>query len=395
VPHPFPANDRFAYPEPDDGRDLRLDFLRGLIMIYVIIVHMEYYSLLSMFAWGRLGLVSSAEGFVSLSGLVLGLVCQRRLAREGMQATFRKLWQRSWQLYKAHVVVILSIALLGLIPFLDLFELTHWWVPTHRDQAYALYPPPGTHWLELLKQAVLLRIGPHQYQIIGLYVILIAVAPIAVYALHKGKTRWLLGASWALYALNAWLHLRPSGARFEYAFPLLTWQLIFFHGMALGWHREKVLPLITRIPAIPLAAAGMALFFVFIALNAPHPLFWNGPTLSLIPAETFHSLYGNWFQKTPLGLGRLLNNLALFIIAYYLLSRYWRIAHKGLGWLVIPLGQASLYVFTVHIYVILLVSNTPLPGYDSLWINTLLHVGAILLIWWMVKQRVLFGIIPR
>lgn len=108
--------DRLAYPEPDDGRDLRLDFLRGLIMIYVIIVHMEYYSLLSMFAWGRLGLVSSAEGFVSLSGLVLGLVCQRRVIRDGLGATFRKLWLRSWQLYKAHVAVILSIALLGLIP---------------------------------------------------------------------------------------------------------------------------------------------------------------------------------------------------------------------------------------------------------------------------------------
>ncbi|HIP53005.1 MAG TPA: hypothetical protein EYH03_03220 [Chromatiales bacterium] len=387
--------DRLAYPEPDDGRDLRLDFLRGLIMIYVIIVHMEYYSLLSMFAWGRLGLVSSAEGFVSLSGLVLGLVCQRRVIRDGLGATFRKLWLRSWQLYKAHVAVILSIALLGLIPFLNLFELTHWWVPTHRDQVYALYPPEGTSWWEVLRQAFLLRIGPHQYQIIGLYVILIAVGPVAVYALHRKKTPWLLTASWALYALNAWLHLRPSAARFEYAFPLLTWQLLFFHGMALGWHRERILPLITRVPVIPITAGVLALGFIFLALNAPNPVFWEGPTLSLVPAETYHWMYQKWFEKTPLGLGRLLNNLALFIVAYYLLSRYWKIADKGLGWLLIPLGQASLYVFTIHVYVILVVSNTPLPGYDSLMVNTLLHVGAILLIWWMVKQRILFGIIPR
>ena len=33
-------NDRWAYPAKDK-RDLRLDFMRGLIMVYVLVVHIE------------------------------------------------------------------------------------------------------------------------------------------------------------------------------------------------------------------------------------------------------------------------------------------------------------------------------------------------------------------
>ncbi|MEJ2246741.1 MAG: OpgC domain-containing protein, partial [Acidobacteriota bacterium] len=70
-------NARWAYPAKDK-RDLRLDFMRGLIMVYVVVVHIECYSLFSLFAWERLGIISSAEGFVFLSGLVAGLVYGKR-----------------------------------------------------------------------------------------------------------------------------------------------------------------------------------------------------------------------------------------------------------------------------------------------------------------------------
>jgi hypothetical protein len=42
--------------------------------------------------------------------------------------------------------------------------------------------------------------------------------------------------------------------------------------------------------------------------------------------------------KNHLGLGRLVNNVALFIAAYYLLTRYWGWFYLVLGWLLAPLG---------------------------------------------------------
>lgn len=223
---------KWTYPDNQKGRDLRLDFMRGLIMVYVILVHMEYGSLFSMFAWERLGIVSSAEGFVLLSGLVVGLVYKRKLLQEGIQSAAKKLWQRSFQLYRVNIFIILSIALLGLIPFVNVYDVTHWVMPGNPQEAYLLYPQPGAPWWEVLYKALLLQIGPHQFQIIGLYVILLALAPIALYAMYKNKTLLLLLVSWIAYGLNSHYQMRLTGARFEWGFPLLTWQLIlhFFHG---------------------------------------------------------------------------------------------------------------------------------------------------------------------
>ena len=92
----IPAQSRLAYCHIDGSRDLRLDFLRGLIMLVVITVHMEYFSLFSMIAWGRIGYVSSAEGFVALSGIVLGIVYKKRIVREGFKNSALKLWKRSF-----------------------------------------------------------------------------------------------------------------------------------------------------------------------------------------------------------------------------------------------------------------------------------------------------------
>ena len=106
-------------------------------------------------------------------------------------------------------------------------------------------------------------------------------------------------------------------------------------------------------------------------------------------------MYVIWFNKTTLGLGRLLNNAALFVTVYVLLSRYWHLFNKAIGWLVIPLGQASLYVFTLHVYVILLLNNTPIPAQQSFVLNTLVHAGTVLTIWMMIRHKFLYGWIPR
>ena len=389
-------NDRWAYPAKDK-RDLRLDFMRGLIMVYVLVVHIECYSLFSLFAWERLGIISSAEGFVFLSGLVAGLVYGKRAVTEGMKAVVRKLWNRSFQLYRVNVFVILSIAVFGLMPLINVFEVTHWWVPGHPEQSITLYPSASTPWWDIILQAVTLKIGPHQFQIIGLYVALLAIAPAAIYALTRGYTCQLLLLSWALYILNTFLSLRLTTSRFEWGFPLLTWQLLFYNGMAIGYHRERVLGYLVdpKNRWIFTLAVSLSIGFILLGYNNPGTLFWPWRTWSFIGAQTYADMYLTWFNKTTLGLGRLLNNAALFVTVYVLLSRYWYFFNRAIGWLVIPLGQASLYVFTLHVYAILLINNTPIPAQQSFLLNTLVHAGTVLTIWTMVRHKFLFGWIPR
>lgn len=379
------------------GRDLRLDFMRGLVMLVVICVHVEYLSLFSMFMWGRLGWFSSAEGFVLLSGVVLGVVYKKHLLREGFRFAASKLLRRAWQLYRVRVVMALVVLGLSYLPLLNSFEITHWVSPVHPDIVYRLIPPPETPWLEVAKQLLLLQFGPHQFQIIGLYAVLITVSPLVLYLLYRQQTDWILLLSWTVYALNSWMELRPTVATFEYAFPTLSWQLLFFNGMVIGFHQQRVFSFLTDSQQrgwIQLATLLLCLGMLWAQLD-PTPLYWPLPAPQYIEASLYRDIHNALFQKDLLGIGRILNNLVFYIFLFCFISRNWPMCQRYLGWLVIPIGQSSLYVFIWHVYFVLLWSNTPLPQYHNFWLNTLMHTLTIGLIWLMVKQRFLFNVVPR
>jgi hypothetical protein len=67
----------------------------------------------------------------------------------------------------------------------------------------------------------------------------------------------------------------------------------------------------------------------------------------------------------------------------------------------LPLGQAALYSYIVHFFLILLVYNVApalaqLPlGFDEDAFTTALQLGVILLLWSLVRWRVLFRVIPN
>src|SRR5256884_5774640 len=99
----------------DGTRDLRIDWLRGLAMTCVIVNHSKLSSLLSWFSYERFWVVTAAEVFVVLSGVVLGMVYGRRLARDGWPAVVRGLGRRALILYGAFVGVTVSLLALAAI----------------------------------------------------------------------------------------------------------------------------------------------------------------------------------------------------------------------------------------------------------------------------------------
>ena len=73
-----------GWERPLEGkRDLRIDWLRGLAMTCVIVDHSRLWSLLSWFTYERFWIVTAAEVFVVLSGVVLGTVYGDKLLRKG------------------------------------------------------------------------------------------------------------------------------------------------------------------------------------------------------------------------------------------------------------------------------------------------------------------------
>ena len=70
-----------ARPIAAPARDIRFDSLRGLLLVSMAINHLP--SDLRVITDEGVGIVSSAEGFVFLSGVLAGFVYTRRLWREG------------------------------------------------------------------------------------------------------------------------------------------------------------------------------------------------------------------------------------------------------------------------------------------------------------------------
>ncbi|NOT85155.1 MAG: succinyl transferase OpgC [Methylococcaceae bacterium] len=395
----------WAYPEDNATRDLRLDFMRGFVIPLLIVSHFDYFSLFMYVGWERIGVISTAEIFVTLAGIVIGMVYGKKLKKDGFDACLSALLSRAAQLYRVNVFIILCIGFLRYVPFIDTTAVTTFHDP-YRGIDYPLYPSVNDGIFRLLSSALMLRCGPHQFQVVGLYVVLFAlVTPLIFWMLEKKHIKLLLGLSWVLYLINfgmpesqvATAEIRWTGAQFEYAFPLIAWQLVYIHGVVAGYYKKELLDFFKEGCGNIMIYNAFFISFCFILFTLNHPIkeFAEWSKLSLISPETFENLYFNYFQKYKIGPGRLINTVALFISIYAVLTRYWQPFNRAFGWILIPLGQASLYVFFIHIFLLLLVSNTPFPGYHNFFINTTIHFLVLTLIWIMVKTQFLFRWIPR
>lgn len=390
----------WAYPETGATRDLRLDLMRGFVIPLLFASHFEFFSMLMYIGWERLGVVSTAEIFVILSGIVVGMVYGKKIKQDGLAAAMPPLIKRSVELYRISVVMILLVAVIRYIPWIDSSIITTFY-DAPLNQTYQLYPDKNADFSVMISKALLLQIGPHQFQVIGMYVVLfILVTPFVFFMLTRQRVSLLLGISWVVYAIHygaPYQSLRPTGAQFEYAFPLMAWQLVYVHGLVVGYYKQDILAFFRSLLGTWLIRVSLLLSLGFMLLTWNHPLphIPQWIALNIIPAETFHYLSNEYFSKNKIGIGRLLNVVVLFISIYTLLTLCWQPLNRALGWFFIPLGQASLYVFFIHIFLLLAIMNTPLPGYHNFWINTAMHLGLLALVWIMVKKEFLFRWIPH
>src|SRR6266508_2366524 len=67
-----------------DGRDLRIDLLRGFCVFAMVADHIGGPSFLHAVTGGNLFYTSAAEACIFISGLVMGLVYRRMASRDGL-----------------------------------------------------------------------------------------------------------------------------------------------------------------------------------------------------------------------------------------------------------------------------------------------------------------------
>jgi hypothetical protein len=369
------------------GRDLRIDWLRGLAMTLVIINHSRLSSLLSWFSYERFWVVTAAEVFVVLSGVVLGMVYGRRLARDGWLAVIRGLSRRALVLYVSFIAVTVSLMVISLTG-IDV-------------QSVAGGTDPVSEWLAnprgmnaaAWRDLALMRSGPWPFEIVGLYVWLVAAAVPCLLALHVAGWRPVLAVSWALYIAYRIAPHPLTASEFEEVFPIPAWQLLFVHGIAIGYYRDRVSAFVLERSKLltSVAALASAAFIVFALCNpwaaGPSWLHWH-----IVSADRFTQLYGRYFGLSNLGVGRLVNLAVALPLGYAVLTWCWTAASR-LQIVFVTLGQQSLGAFVLHVYALVALQHLPRP--NDYRLNTLLQLAIVVTIAGVLNGIQRLGVSPR
>src|SRR5262245_263522 len=187
----------WQYVGNNTSRDLRIDWLRGLAMTCVIVDHSKLSSLLSWFSYERFWTVTAAEVFVVLSGAVLGMVYGPKLRQGRWTTVARKLGRRAVTLYVAFLAVTISVVLLALAG-VAVQSLTTW---DDRVNGFVEFLNPQTLDAAAWRDILLMRAAPWPFQIVGLYVWLVAAAVPCLLALRFAGWRPVLGVGRVPYLL--------------------------------------------------------------------------------------------------------------------------------------------------------------------------------------------------
>ena len=374
------------------GRIVSLDLMRGWFLVIIILDHLTYFPNGLTFLTGDSRLaVSAAEGFFIISGLVLGIVRGAKLRTQPLMAATRLLWKRTGTLYLTSIIVTMLSLLIS------------WFFIDNKGVKLPL-PLPDGNWLGLAWDIITLQQFYGWADYLRLYALFIAVAPGALWLLRRGKWYIVLGLSLLVWALTP----RPVSELYQ----PLTWQVLFFMAFALGYH----LPEITaRWQSWPLRRRriikrSIATLFVLTLFADAYVTFvahglGDGFHQALAAADT---ALDNQFLKLDLPLPRLALSWLWFAGFFMLFRRFEDRIKRWLGWILLPFGHNSLYVYTMHAFVILVMHLFVAPDYyisdfyftsvDRFYEipgNFALSMSAVALIYLAVKTKFLMKIIPR
>jgi hypothetical protein len=211
---------------PASSRDLRLDFFRGLALIFIFVDHIPE-NILSYFTIQAVQLFDAAEVFIFISGYTAALVYGRTLVTQGPLYATARILSRAWQLYVAHIFLfVIFIAEVS-------YTVTTFNNPMYNDEMRVGDFLEEPH-VAIIK-ALLLQFQPTFLDILPLYILLLVVFPGILFALRSMPTLVLV-ASFLLYLVvqitNFSMPAYPEGH--VWYFNPLAWQFLFVAGAALA-----------------------------------------------------------------------------------------------------------------------------------------------------------------
>jgi len=276
-------------------RDLRIDFFRGLALIFIFVDHIPDNS------WARatlqnFGFSDASEVFVLLAGYSAGLAYWSMSERGDFRGAFQRASRRASEIYVWHIGIFIASAIL-LYAAARLFQYPAY---VNNIALAELSKDP----LRTLGTAMVLFYQPNQMNILPMYVVLMFWLPVALFLLKRSVVLalavsvgiWLVAN---VAGLNLPTHHRNSG----WFFNPFAWQLLFTVGAAASVLVRRGVQLPPR--SALLIPAGAYLLFAFIVVAPWVAVSWL-PDGRLLPRDLLDPM-----SKHDLSGWRLLHVLAL------------------------------------------------------------------------------------
>ncbi len=373
----LPATAAEAAPSPGKQRDLRLDFFRGLALLFIFIDHVPGNALAHV-TMRAFGLSDAAEAFVLIAGFAAMLAYGQVFATQGLLAGMKQIGRRIRELYAAHILLVAVCA--------GLLALAARWFENplyyeHVNLTPFSYDPLGAIWRSLL---LYFQLG--YINILPLYIVLLASFP-ALWWLLKRQPYVALGLSTALWLAAGLTGLNlPSWPEvYGWYFNPFAWQLLFTAGAfaALKYRQGATL---NRSPWLVAAAGAYTVFGFLVAAPWLAIPGWHPPRL--IPLELLGSI-----SKSSLSPWRAVHILAVaYLIAVFVPASAGWLKSRVSGW-IIHCGRNGLDIFCLGTIFSFLGFIVFLESGRSLASQAIVNgLGVGVMIWtglWLSKRKAL------
>lgn len=256
-----------------------IDGMRGYFLVFMVLNHLIFAGgyLLVKINHNQLAFVEDAQGFVFLSGLLIGMVYAKKMLKNGYAAGRTAIYNRAFELYRyAMGIVLVVLVAQMLLP--GAYSIWFNWL------GYTTFDDP----LRLAAIATFLY-QPTFMDILPQYIVYMLFAPMLVKLVLEDKWHYVVAGSVILW-MAAQLGLQQIATTplndlvmgaddqgIRASFNLLGWQIVFYAGLVLGaltsagkikWS-NILSPDNTFIPKVALL---MVLFFLPLRLITAHEL---------------------------------------------------------------------------------------------------------------------------
>ena len=367
-----------------NGRDHRIDFFRGLALIFIFWDHVPD-NPFAQLTLRNFGFSDAAEVFVFLAGYAAVLAYGRVAQRDGYGVACLRILRRTWVLYVAHIFLL--TLLMGIV-----------FVANNHVETRDMVREMGLEYFvgnpqQALADELLLRFKPNLTDPLPLYILLMGALPLILPIMMRSAAV-AVGLSITLYMmvpLFGWNLRAYEGGGFWYFNPL-AWQLIFVLGGALAMYTQRrSVPRTTATRPSwqqPLFLSAV----LYLLITGTIAFLWKFPAVhdALLPKAFTDLIYP--IDKTNLSPLRLIH----FIALVYVVAKLLPASHKWIdNWpaqQTCRMGRYSLEIFCLGVLLAPLADMANALA-DDAWqmrvITALLGLGLMLLLsnWLELNKR--------